>query len=103
MTKLDSKNPGWGRYDFLGLAKFFVVGTGSVVLASLVLMATRGLNYGVDYRGGVAGDRRGAVDRLPGGGRRGAHRDRDRRLRRCDGAAGVLAVVAYDEGTDVAV
>lgn len=53
MNKTQNKDAGWGRFDFLGLAKYFVTVTALIVLGSMGLMATRGLNYGVDFAGGI--------------------------------------------------
>lgn len=43
----------FGRFDFVGLAKFFVPATLVVVVISLGLILTRGFNYGVDFAGGI--------------------------------------------------
>jgi preprotein translocase subunit SecF len=41
------------RIDFAGKRHFFVGLSGLLVVASLVLLATRGLNYGIDFTGGA--------------------------------------------------
>jgi preprotein translocase subunit SecF len=53
MSKTAKNDQNWGRFDYLGLAKYFVSVTAVMVLGSLILMGTRGLNYGVDFRGGI--------------------------------------------------
>lgn len=53
MSKATKNDQGWGRFDYLGLAKYFVSVTAFMVIGSLTLVATRGLNYGVDFRGGI--------------------------------------------------
>ncbi len=47
------KEESWGRYDFLGVAKYITAASVVLVLLSLVIIATRGLNYGVDFSGGI--------------------------------------------------
>lgn len=42
-----------GRFDFLGKAKIFVPATILLIIIGLVLIAVRGLNYGVDFAGGT--------------------------------------------------
>lgn len=41
------------KINFLGKKKIFLTISGILVLASLVLVFTRGLNYGIDFRGGL--------------------------------------------------
>lgn len=53
MMNTTTKDQGYGRYDFLGVAKYFVTFTTLLVIASFVLMFTKGLNYGVDFSGGI--------------------------------------------------
>lgn len=53
MTNTTSTDQGYGRFDFLGVAKYFVTFTTLLVIASFVLMFTKGLNYGVDFSGGI--------------------------------------------------
>lgn len=52
MTYVEQKNS-WGRFDFLGASRIF--GTISVILTfgAILLMAVKGLNYGVDFTGGI--------------------------------------------------
>lgn len=42
-----------GRYDFLGIAKFIVPATVVLIIVGLLVMAVKGLNYGVDFAGGT--------------------------------------------------
>jgi preprotein translocase subunit SecF len=56
----------WGRFDFLGPAKYITVGTIILVLATLVLLSTKGLNYGVDFAGGIEMQVQFASDVDPG-------------------------------------
>ncbi len=41
------------NYDFIGKSKFFGLISVGLVVASLVLLYTRGLNYGIDFAGGT--------------------------------------------------
>jgi len=41
------------RFDFVGRAKLWMVISGVLILAGLVSLGTRGLNLGIDFRGGV--------------------------------------------------
>lgn len=43
----------WGRYDFLGVAKYVSVVSILLTLASAAIVAVKGLNYGVDFAGGI--------------------------------------------------
>lgn len=43
----------WGKYDFLGIAKYITVISVVLTIVSLVIIGMRGLNYGVDFRGGI--------------------------------------------------
>ena len=52
-TKQTIGNESWGRFDFLGPAKYITAFTIVLVAAALVLIATKGLNYGVDFAGGI--------------------------------------------------
>jgi len=47
------KNPGWGRFDFLGISTPVTIGTILVVCATVGLIAAKGFNYGVDFAGGI--------------------------------------------------
>jgi preprotein translocase subunit SecF len=40
-------------YGFMGRSKLFLAISGALILASLVLLFTRGLNYGIDFTGGT--------------------------------------------------
>lgn len=44
---------GWGRFDFLGLGKYFFIFSIVTTLGSLLIIMTKGLNYGVDFAGGT--------------------------------------------------
>ena len=48
-----NKNEPTPRFDFMGIAKYITAASMLVVVASLVLIFTKGLNYGVDFSGGV--------------------------------------------------
>ena len=41
------------NYDFIGMRRKFLVFSGILFVASLVLVFTRGLNYGIDFSGGT--------------------------------------------------
>ncbi|MGE0527626.1 MAG: protein translocase subunit SecF [Bdellovibrionales bacterium] len=43
----------WGRFDFLGPAKYISAVSVALTLIGLVIILTRGLNYGVDFAGGI--------------------------------------------------
>jgi preprotein translocase subunit SecF len=43
----------WGRYDFLGIAKYITAASVVLVVISLVIIFSKGLNYGVDFAGGI--------------------------------------------------
>lgn len=51
--KQTDKNDSWGRFDFLGPAKYITIATIILVVVALVLIAAKGLNYGVDFKGGI--------------------------------------------------
>lgn len=51
MSKTNDK--GWGKYDFLGIAKYITMASVVFTLTALAIIATKGLNYGVDFRGGI--------------------------------------------------
>src|SRR5688500_6666740 len=44
------KNP---DFDFLGKARYFIVGSLIVIAAGIAYMATRGIRYGVEFSGGT--------------------------------------------------
>lgn len=52
MTKTNKNEP-TARFDFMGIAKYITAISILLVLGSLVLIFTKGLNYGVDFSGGV--------------------------------------------------
>lgn len=52
MSKTDKKNQ-TRHFDFMGIAKYITVISILFVVASVVLVFTKGLNYGVDFSGGV--------------------------------------------------
>src|ERR1700733_284003 len=47
------KEESWGRYDFLGIAKYIPALSMFLVVISLIVIFTKGLNYGVDFAGGI--------------------------------------------------
>lgn len=47
------KEESWGRYDFLGPAKYITGVSMVLVVISLLIIFTKGLNYGVDFAGGI--------------------------------------------------
>ncbi len=47
------KEESWGRYDFLGVAKYITVMSMALVVISMIIIVTKGLNYGVDFVGGI--------------------------------------------------
>ncbi len=42
-------------YDFMGKKVAFLAISGILIIASIVLLLTRGLNYGIDFVGGIRG------------------------------------------------
>lgn len=50
--KTKNKND-WGRFDFLGIAKYITVISIVLTAISLLMIGTKGLNYGVDFSGGI--------------------------------------------------
>jgi preprotein translocase subunit SecF len=49
----NKKDESWGRYDFLGPAKYITAVSMALVVISLVIIFTKGLTYGVDFAGGI--------------------------------------------------
>ncbi len=43
----------WGRFDFLGPAKYITIMSIILVIIALGMIFTKGLNYGVDFAGGI--------------------------------------------------
>lgn len=43
----------WGKYDFLGIAKYITAGTVVLTILSFVVIGIKGFNYGVDFAGGI--------------------------------------------------
>lgn len=48
-----SQNKDWGRFDFLGVSKPIAIATVALVVFALGFIAKHGLNYGVDFSGGI--------------------------------------------------
>lgn len=54
MAKVDkTKEESAGRFDFMGLAKIFVPISLAIVIGSLLFIAVKGFEYGVDFAGGT--------------------------------------------------
>ena len=53
MTQSNSTQQSWGRFDFLGISTPIAATTIAVVFLALILIATKGFNYGVDFAGGI--------------------------------------------------
>lgn len=51
--KHHTKEESWGRYDFLNVGKYVFVFSMIVTLGSLLIIMTKGFNYGVDFAGGT--------------------------------------------------
>src|SRR5882757_6720209 len=51
--KYAKKEESWGRYDFLGIAKYITALSVVLVIISLGIIFSKGLNYGVDFAGGI--------------------------------------------------
>jgi len=47
------KEESWGKYDFLGVAKYITAFSMVLVVLSLIIIFTKGLKYGVDFAGGI--------------------------------------------------
>ncbi len=43
----------WGRFNFLGVAKYITVATIIATILAFVIIGVRGFNYGVDFAGGI--------------------------------------------------
>ncbi|MGE4133504.1 MAG: protein translocase subunit SecF, partial [Bdellovibrionales bacterium] len=43
----------WGRFDFLGIAKYITVGSIVLTAIAFAIMLAKGMNYGVDFAGGM--------------------------------------------------
>ncbi len=52
MTYVQDKND-WGRFDFLGPAKYITIASVVLTLSALAILAANGLTYGVDFSGGI--------------------------------------------------
>lgn len=48
-----ANNDSWGKYDFLGIAKYITAGTVVLTILSFVVIGVKGFNYGVDFAGGI--------------------------------------------------
>jgi preprotein translocase subunit SecF len=51
--KQTKSNPGWGRFDFLGISAPITIGTILLVIATAGWISVKGFNYGVDFAGGI--------------------------------------------------
>lgn len=47
------KDQSWGKYDFLGVAKYITIGSIILVILAIAVILTKGMNYGVDFAGGI--------------------------------------------------
>jgi len=52
-TLAQRRDDSWGKYDFLGVAKYITAVSVALVAISLVIIFAKGLNYGVDFAGGI--------------------------------------------------
>lgn len=52
-TQTSANEVTWGKYDFLGIAKYITAGTVVATILSFVIIGTKGFNYGVDFAGGI--------------------------------------------------
>jgi preprotein translocase subunit SecF len=52
-TVARGKEESWGRFDFLGVAKYITALSIFLTIASGAIVITHGLNYGVDFSGGI--------------------------------------------------
>lgn len=52
MTMVEQKDS-WGRFDFLGIAKYITIFSVLATIAAGVIVIVHGLNYGVDFSGGI--------------------------------------------------
>lgn len=52
-TVRQNKEDSWGKYDFLGVAKYITVGSVALTVAAAIYVLVHGLNYGVDFAGGI--------------------------------------------------
>lgn len=49
----EKKEDSWGRYDFLGIAKYISVASVALTVIAAVIIFSKGLTYGVDFAGGI--------------------------------------------------
>lgn len=52
MTYVQNKND-WGKYDFLGIAKYITIVSVALTIISMLIVAAKGMTYGVDFSGGI--------------------------------------------------
>ena len=52
-AQTQKRDQSWGRFDFLGVAKYITVVSIILVIISIGVIFTKGLNYGVDFAGGI--------------------------------------------------
>lgn len=52
-TKPTADKLSFGKIDFLKVGSFFAVVSGLAVLISIIMVLTKGFNYGIDYAGGT--------------------------------------------------
>src|SRR5213079_423597 len=45
--------PGWARIDFMGKRRLWFAISGTIILAGLISLGVRGLNLGIDFKGGT--------------------------------------------------
>jgi preprotein translocase subunit SecF len=43
----------WGRFDFMSVAKYITIGSVGLSIVALLVLGVKGLNYGVDFAGGI--------------------------------------------------
>jgi preprotein translocase subunit SecF len=53
MTPKNTPHDSWGRFDFLGVAQYITVLSIVLTLLSVACVVIHGLNYGVDFAGGI--------------------------------------------------
>jgi preprotein translocase subunit SecF len=64
-VQANTKDDSWGKYDFLGIAKYITLATVLATIISFVIIGAKGFNYGVEFAGGIEAQIKFAQDVEP--------------------------------------